>query len=156
MSIRRLHGALAFAVLTAILVAGCGSKGPVTIPIRGEVHYDGQLLRDVPQGLVSYMPKSPDSGRQASGRIQPDGTFVLTTFKRADGVVPGEYDVVVSAYSSKPASREEVEASKGGGMPPRLIIPKKYTDPSTSGISDIVNSEHSGFIRIDLSSQRGA
>jgi hypothetical protein len=114
------------------------------------VYYKGALLKDVPQGLVRYIPKTPDSGRQASGRIQPDGTFVLTTFKSADGVVPGDYNVVVSAYSSQPASREEIEASGGNASAPRLIIPKKYIDATTSGISDTVDSAHSGFTRIEL------
>jgi hypothetical protein len=79
---------ICLAGLTLASVAGCGSSGPTTIPIRGEVIYKGAPLKDVPQGLVHYLPKTSD-GRQASGRLQPDGTFVLTTFKNADGVMPG-------------------------------------------------------------------
>ena len=143
------HG-VAKLILLMMVAGGCGSNGTTTIPIRGEVLYNGAPLKDVPQGLVRYMPKSPEGGRQASGRIQPDGSFVLTTFKSADGVVPGDYDIVVSAYSSQPRSRQEVEASGGAGVQPRLIIPKKYTDPTTSGISDLVDSDHPGFKRIEL------
>jgi hypothetical protein len=149
MSTRCIFRAVEIAVLVAVFVAGCGSSGTGTIPIRGEVLFNGAPMLNVPQGVVRYMPRRPDSGRQASGRIRPDGSFVLTTFKNADGVVPGEYDVVISAYSSQPLSREQVESS-GGGAPPRLIIPKKYIDPTTSGISDIVDSDHSGFKRIEL------
>jgi hypothetical protein len=132
-------------------VAGCDSGGPTVVPIRGDVLYKGAPLKDVPQGLVHYLPKTSE-GRQASGRIQPDGSFVLTTFKKADGVVPGEYDIVVSAYTTQPElSREQVEAAHGVGIPKaRLMIPEKYTEPTTSGLSDTVNSDHSGFKRIEL------
>jgi hypothetical protein len=104
----------------------------------------------VPQGLVHYIPKSPD-GRQASGRLQPDGSFVLTTFQNGDGVMPGEYDIVVSAYSARAElSREQVEAARGNVPKPGLIVPEKYTEPATSGLSDTVDSNHSGFKRIEL------
>jgi hypothetical protein len=136
--------------LLAVLVSGCGSKGPVTIPIRGEVKYQGAVLKDVPQGLVRYIPKTPDSGRQASGRIKPDGSFELTTFKQADGVVPGEYNIVVSAYSSHAPSRQQVEAAAGAVEGPKLMIPEKYTDPTKSGLTDVVDTKHSGFKSIEL------
>jgi hypothetical protein len=131
-------------------LAGCGSDGPTVIPIRGEVLYKGAPLKDVPQGLVHYLPKTSE-GRQASGRIQPDGSFVLTTFKKADGVVPGEYDIVVSAYTTQPElTRAQVEAARGVVPKPGLMIPEKYTKPATSGLSDAVDSNHSGFKRIEL------
>jgi hypothetical protein len=120
------------------------------IPIRGEVQYQGAALKDVPQGLVRYIPKTPDSGRQASGRIQPDGSFELTTFKQADGVVPGEYNIVVSAYSTKAPTRQEIEAAGGAVAGPRLMIPEKYIDPAKSGLTDVVDSTHSGYKRIEL------
>jgi hypothetical protein len=115
------------------------------------VIYKGAPLKDVPQGLVHYLPKSSE-GRQASGRLQPDGTFVLTTFKNADGVMPGEYDITVSAYTTQPnLTRAEVEARGGAGISqPRLLIPERYTEHTTSGITDTVDSDHSGFIRIEL------
>jgi hypothetical protein len=121
------------------------------IPIKGEVVYNGAPLKDVPQGLVRYLPSTTE-GRQASGRIQPDGSFVLTTFKNADGVVPGEYNITVTAYTTHPElTRQQVEAGAGRGMtPPKLLIPEKYTDQNASGLTDSVNSDHSGFKRIEL------
>ena len=111
--------------------------------------YKGTPLRNVPQGLVKYLPKSDDA-RQASGRIQPDGSFVLTTFQNADGVTPGEYHVIVTAYTTQQLSREQVEAASGAVGQPRLLIPEKYTDPNTSPLTDVVDSDHSGFKRIEL------
>ena len=150
MSTRWVYPACAGVVIT-VLLAGCAPTGPTVIPIRGEVIYKGAPLKDVPQGLVHYLPSSRD-GRQASGRIQPDGTFVLTTFKKADGVVPGDYSITVSAYTRQPElTREQVEARAGAGItPPRLLIPEKYTDPTTSGLSDTVDDDHPGFKRIEL------
>jgi hypothetical protein len=130
-------------------LAGCGSDGPTLIPIRGEVLYKGAPLREVPRGLVKYLPKS-DHARQASGRIQPDGSFVLTTFQNADGVTPGEYLIVVTAYTAQELSREQVEAAGGAVAGPRHLIPEKYTDLNTTPLSDTVDANHSGFKRIEL------
>jgi hypothetical protein len=143
---------IAGVLLTTVLVAGCGPSGPTTIPIRGEVIYNGQPLKE---GTVVYLPNGSGEARQASGRIQPDGSFVLTTFKNSDGVVPGEYDIVVYAYAPQAGNiptRAEIEAAQEAGRPQRqMIIPEKYTNPGSSGLSDKVDSDHSGFKRIELS-----
>jgi hypothetical protein len=134
-----------------VFFCGCGADGPTTIPIRGEVKFNGAPLKD---GIVAYIP-SGGATRQATGRIQPDGTFVLTTFKNADGVVPGEYQIVVYAYAAGPGeqrSREQHEAmARTGEIERRSAIPEKYANPQTSGLSDTVNADHSGFKKIDLS-----
>jgi hypothetical protein len=131
-------------------VAGCGSSGPEMVPIQGEVLYKGAPLLSVTQGIVRYSPKQAGTAaREATGRIQPDGTFVLTTFKKADGVVVGEYDITVSAYSNPPLTREQTESGvKTAG--PKLMIPSKYLTERTSGLSDSVDSGHSGFKKIEL------
>ena len=84
--------------LAALLTGGCGAGGPTTIPVRGEVVFNGAPLKD---GIVVYIPAG-GAARQATGRIQPDGTFVLTTFKDADGVVPGEYQIIIYSYAAGP------------------------------------------------------
>jgi hypothetical protein len=150
MSTRCLY--LASVTLALGGVAGCGSDGPKIIPIRGEVYYNGEPMKE---GTVVYLPKEAGEARQASGRIQPDGSFVLTTFKNADGVVPGDYNIVVYAFAAQAGNvptRAELEAAHEAGRPQRqVIIPEKYTIPETSGLSDTVDSDHSGFKRIELS-----
>jgi hypothetical protein len=118
------------------------------VPIRGQVFYNGEPLKDVPQGLVRYLPKPSTAGRQASGRLQPDGSFVLTTFQNADGALVGEYDITVSAYTTA-LTREQTEAGLRDGAP-KLMIPEKYTHPDSSELSDLVDSNHSGFKKIEL------
>jgi hypothetical protein len=150
MSIRPDHCATILTLLLAC-ASGCGSE-PKTIPIQGEATFNGQPMTD---GVVVYLPKEPGLARQASGRIMADGKFELTTFKKADGVVPGEYDIVVYAYEAhpgEPKSRTEHEAiAKAGGLKRGFVIPAKYVNPRTSGLSDSVNSDHSGFKKLELS-----
>lgn len=146
--IRYASGLLA---LSAVAI-GCNRQtGIVTIPIRGEVVYKGQLLAT---GLVVYLPTGGGAARQASGKIEADGKFVLTTFKAGDGVVPGEYSIVVYPYDSPAGAtrtREQMEAAaQSGAEKPKHIIPEKYSDPTASGLTDTVNDEHSGEKRIEL------
>jgi hypothetical protein len=140
------------AVLFLTCIVGCGDSGPHTIKIRGLVHYNGQPLQD---GLVVYVPKRLDDARQATGRIQRDGTFTLTTFKKGDGVVPGEYTIVLQeAYApggEQAMSRAEHEAAaRSGRLKAATTIPEKYLDPKSSDLSDTVDSDHSGFKQLDL------
>ena len=152
MSARCLKREGVFLVLATVLASGCG-RGPTTVPVRGEVYFNGQPMKD---GIVVYVPNDSAAARQASGRIQSDGSFVLTTFKNGDGVVPGDYSIVVYAYEPRPGepkTRAEHEAvAKAGGLKRGFVIPEKYVNPKTSGLSDTVNSEHSGFKRVELSS----
>jgi hypothetical protein len=141
-----------FVGMAAILSsAGCDSGGlPDMVPIRGEVTYNGEPLRE---GTVVYLPSTPGQGRQATGGIGSDGTFVMTTHTKDDGVMMGEYNIVIFAYKphpGEPKTREEWEAI-GGRIERGYIIPEKYVSPATSGLRDSVNDDHSGFKQLELS-----
>jgi hypothetical protein len=136
--------------LVVLEATGCGSHGPKMIPIHGDVSYNGAPLVNVTQGIVRYSPKQIDPlTREATGRIQPDGSFVLTTFQKGDGVVEGEYDITVSAYSSPGLTREQTESGERRGAP-KLMIPEKYLKSNTSGLSDSVKAGHSGYKKLEL------
>lgn len=129
---------------------GCESNGPKMVHIRGMVSYKGAPLTNVTQGIVRYSPKAASSGaRESTGRIQPDGSFVMTTFQKDDGVVVGEYDITVSAYSTQMLSRQQTESGVHSAGP-KLLIPERYLKPSTSGLSDTVAAGHSGVKQIEL------
>jgi hypothetical protein len=141
-----------FAVACLLMLSGCGSKSALDlVPVRGEVTYNGEPLTE---GTVLYMPETSSGGRQASGAIQSDGSFALTTQQRDDGVMAGSYQIAVLAYKphpGEPKTREEHEAlAKSGKIERGFIIPEKYTDPTTSGFVDTVDANHSGFKKLEL------
>src|SRR5262245_46771168 len=91
--------------------SGAGAQAAPTVPVKGKVTFKGQ---PVTQGTVVF---EPDGGREAHGEIQPDGSFMLTTFNKDDGAVPGTHRVAVTgAVKSKPA------------------FPLKYKNPSSSKV----------------------
>lgn len=130
---------------------GCGPRGlPNMVPIRGRVTLDGQPLTT---GSVIYAPKIP-GGRQAKGELGGDGTFTLTTLRPGDGAQAGEYLVSVISFKPYPGdpTREQIEAA-GGMLDRESAIPKKYSDPATSGLSDSVDKRHSGVKDFALESK---
>lgn len=147
-----LRASLAIAA-TCLFVSGfggCKKSGLEMIPIHGDISYNGAPLLNVTQGIVRYSPKEGGTAaREATGRIQPDGTFVLTTFKGGDGVVAGEYNITVTANSSPMLTRAQTESGVKHDAP-KSMIPEKYRNASTSGLSDSVNSSHSGVKKIEL------
>jgi hypothetical protein len=71
-----------------------------------------------------------DYGPSASGQIQPDGQFALSTFRPGDGALPGRYAVMVIAVGNT-AGRLPNEANP----PAALLIPRKYASHRTSDLS---------------------
>lgn len=102
------------------LCAGCGSssasQGAATLPVKGKVMFKGQPLK---KGTITFEPDG--AGKNASGEIQPDGTFVMSTYTAGDGAVVGNHRVAVARagrsvplrFASVSASKIEVEVSEG-------------------------------------------
>jgi hypothetical protein len=91
-------GALAVALLAT---AGCGErtlpqKQPQ--PIQGKLLHNGQPMQYV---LVTLEPVNHAEGVEARGVTDADGTFTLRTYSNSeqDGVVPGEYKVVLEQHN---------------------------------------------------------
>ncbi len=131
---RRLPSLNVFTLPIAALVligscAGCGANGagtmPTLIPVKGHVTFKGEPLTT---GTVRFEPT--DYGRAASGKLQSDGSFVLTTLKEGDGVIPGHHRVYVTDLNPK---------SKPGP------VPKRYTTPTTSKLEAEVSAEKTEF-----------
>jgi hypothetical protein len=129
----------AFAAATlASLAFGCGPSEPPTpptVPVRGKVTYQGQ---PVPKGTVTYQPTS---GRPASGEIQPDGTYQLSTFGSKDGAVAGTYKIIIIANSGDPSKMP----STPGYVPPKDLVPKKYSSLETSGLEMTVSEDKTSY-----------
>jgi hypothetical protein len=111
---RRLVAVLA---ILSVAVLGCGDSRPQQVPVSGRVLIDGKPLA---VGTVRFI--SP-SHRPAGARLQPDGTFTLSTYELGDGCVLGEHAVTVMGM-------EEVKRGLR-----RWYAPKKYCAPATSGLT---------------------
>ena len=133
-------------------VWGCSQSGlPGTVPIRGAVTYQGKPLKF---GEVLYNPVDK-SGRRARGVIQPDGSFRLTTLEKNDGALPGEYRITILALAPHPGEPGRTEESEGrAAFAQRIergyVIPERYIDPEESGLSDVVDDQHSGYKELIL------
>jgi hypothetical protein len=115
--IRQLLYTLALATIASI--TGCGSKSDFA-PVHGKVTLDGQPIAS---GAIMTMP---DAGRGAQGVIK-NGQFELGTNSATDGAHVGTHKVAVVAQ----------EAGQGGpeGKAGKLLLPEKYTNPGSSGLT---------------------
>jgi hypothetical protein len=129
----------ALAVLAA--TAGCGRPAHQleTAPVSGSITLDGEPL---PSGYV-VVPTA--KGRMASAKIQPDGTFVFTTYKKGDGVQVGIHPVTV----------DEVPRDEFSSVPAnlRLPIPERYKSAGTSGLTVEVKPGEKNRIELHLVSK---
>lgn len=121
------------AVVAAGLLAcaGCGNGD------KKELYpAEGKLLVDTrPAAGALVFLYGEDAGERSAarphGRVGPDGTFRLSTFKPDDGVAPGTYRVAV--FWTKP--------SELGGDDGDTLLPMEYSNPDTSGIPPVVIQE---------------
>lgn len=121
-------------LLSAIIlpITGCGGSG--TVSVKGAVTLDGEPL---PKATVSFMPLG--EGRAAYGVTDAKGNFKLTTFKVDDGIMPGEYKVMVqeegeAKQDPRTFSEEEKRAARMGMKPKNSQGPPgvKPADKKTS------------------------
>ena len=88
---RHRVGLILLASLVALSATGCG--GRKVFPVSGIVLFrDGTPLSG---GWVVFEPVSVEGQVTASGDIQPNGTFSLSTEGKGDGAMAGWYRVVV-------------------------------------------------------------
>ncbi|MEQ8209359.1 MAG: hypothetical protein RH917_05960 [Lacipirellulaceae bacterium] len=136
---------MAFLAVACLSVSGCWNGGNTQLA-GGTVSVDGT---PVTMGKVTFYPLG--GGRTGTGRIQPDGSFVLSYRKPGDGVPLGEYKVSIIAdlwEERKPkggkrdtieeAEIEDAEFRVGEG---RLIhvVPTKYNSIETTPLKVVVN-----------------
>lgn len=124
-----------------MFLEGCGG-GPRVVPVQGTVQFEGKPLR---YGSVMFQP---ESGQPARGTIQPDGSFVLTTYNKGDGAVVGTHRVRITAYESQnPRASQVAQTELALG---RSLIPKRYTDYDTSGIVVEVGADRNEPFLLEL------
>lgn len=138
--------------LTVALAAGCGGQKnatwqrPKVVPAGGVVRFRGQPLDGA---LVTFVSQTVS----ASGRTDAEGRFTLTTFEAGDGAVPGKHTVCVSKVQLPDSAPDKSAAPvwRPGRTPrssePRQLIPKRYADPATSGLTaDVAEGGNTGIV----------
>jgi hypothetical protein len=122
---------------------GCGTKGPELAPVKGKVTLDGRPMTHGHVGTI------PPVGRGAHGDIQSDGTFELHTYAKGDGARVGAHKVGVAAYDASAPRGPESEYGK-------LLVPKHYTNPESSGLTIDVSADGLENVELKLSTAPAA
>ncbi len=141
---------LACALATCVSVVGCSSSSddrPETVPAEGVVTYKGQPLADATVTLT------PVGGKYAaSGKTDAEGHFTLRAFADKEGVVPGEYRVAIQKREEGVDVGADAgpEAYKSKSQVAKSLIPEKYANPNTSGLSVTIPDGGKTDIRFDL------
>ncbi len=125
-------------VVAVILSGGCGPRGPSVATVKGKVLLNGQPLTKGQVGTI------PSAGRGANGIIQPDGSFELNTFRKGDGALIGTHKVGVAAFEGG------AKGPEGGNG--KLLVPQRYTNPETSGLTIEVKADGDNAPVLELKS----
>lgn len=136
----------AVALLTSAFLLsswGCGSDLPKTIPVSGQVSFNGQPPPK--PGTVYFLPVEAGEGfpsRPASGDFGPDGRFKAKTFEPGDGLMPGKYLMTIECWETPPNME---------GSPVKSHVPAKFQSPQTSGFKlDITPDMGPQDVKLDV------
>lgn len=122
----------------AVAMSGCGGSESNFAEVRGKVLIDGKPLAT---GRVTTMP---DHGRGAQGTINGEGDFTLSSGDLGAGAVPGTHHVAVVAI--------EEPTTFTLGVPSKSLVPPKYANPETSGLTIDVKAGEVNEVVLELSS----
>jgi hypothetical protein len=138
---------VALLVLAAtVAVAGCGGSRLGTVPLSGRITYKGEPLIG---GTVTFHPVDAAQCRPATASIQPDGSFVAATLENDRGIMPGEYRVSVVLLKTPLFDVSPAQAAAAAKT--NMVLPPRYADPATSGLSVTVEPGGTETYDIDLS-----
>ncbi|MFO0957991.1 MAG: hypothetical protein U0800_11275 [Isosphaeraceae bacterium] len=109
----------------ALAFLGCGGSGD-NLPrqaVSGTVTYDGQPIKE---GRINFTPSDPNMKDPVFGGSPiKDGKYSIA---KDVGLVPGKYNVSISASSGDKAGDDAPGSSKGL---PKEMLPAKYNVKST-------------------------
>lgn len=114
--------------------SGCGGSSepadrPQRVSVTGTVLYQE---RPVEGATVVFIPQGGNHG--AVGVTDASGRFMLTTFDRDDGAVPGDYSVTVRKVEMPPAVQGATDDAPPPAGDPKPLLPDKYASAATSGL----------------------
>jgi hypothetical protein len=127
--------ATGIALVFTLVAQGCGRTDPAKpklAKVSGKVTYKGQPLT---KGRVVFTPvagKGSESGQVASGDIESDGSYRLTTFDTNDGAVLGQHIITLQVYQGGDDMGKPKPDGTFDYKLPKSAIPNKYTQADTS------------------------
>lgn len=142
-----------------LTVLGCGSGPGDLNAVSGMVTLDGEPLSGA---TVSFSPASDGSGRPAVGTTNEQGVYELTDMRFSQagpGVAVGEYIVTISKTSVAEQSYPEEDDPNYGDLPDptstgstgvKSLVPEKYGDRSSSGLTASVESGNNENVDFEL------
>lgn len=152
-------------------LAGCGKKSlSGAAPVSGTVTYQGKPLEGA---TVMFRKQGQDltSGGLATATTDAQGIFALQSrvgpTDVVDGVVPGEYQVIISKsippngmseadYKQKLAEEDKIMAEKGvvppdKQTPPKVeMLPAQYSDSQKTTLKATVPAGGDTSLKFDL------
>ena len=110
-------------ILCICTLCGCGDGRPRCYPVEGTVLVDGAPLSGTFDGTIRLVSADPDSkyGRPATGRIDSNGRFTLTSFEDGDGCPKGRWKVELLVLETR-------------GKKLFYRLPSRYQNAATSGL----------------------
>jgi len=124
-----MRSALSMLVLVCLSIAGAScsrhSDHKPVFTVTGQVLLNG---RPAPHAFVVFHPIGATDADVIRPRahVQEDGTFTVTTYGRDDGAPAGEYALTVELFRAPTANDDR---------PPTNILPGRYANPKTSGLT---------------------
>jgi hypothetical protein len=146
--------------LLALALGGCGGSGFADpVPVTGRVIFRG----DPVVGAKVTFHATHEDGRSASGTTDSSGNFKLTTFRKDDGAIPGDYAISISKFEpggtgggamsgedpSAAADYGAMMEAAARGETAKLgkeLLPEKYANPAESGLTrSVVKGQRNEF-----------
>jgi hypothetical protein len=126
-----------FLVVLSGFVLGCrgDSRFLPTYPVRGQVFFEGKPATGVIVTFHGPIGKE-NPWTRPRGSVDEDGNFVPETYRNADGAPAGTYRLTIASRS---------------GQVVGVLLPQRYTEPDTSGLTAEVKPGDNVLPRFDLS-----
>ena len=136
--------ACTFAVVLLLLhTSGCGSKGPLRVPVTGTVTLDGSELN---AAVLEFIPTGRVAGSGGTGRTGRDGRYEITTWQGKEGLPPGEYRVMIEKRVMPDGSDFPFDGDQwpdAQGL--RQVLPKKYASRKDTVLKTTVTEEEAQY-----------
>lgn len=128
-------------------------------PASGTVTFNGKPLEG-----AEVVFRSEAVPRNASGKTDAQGKFVLTTYEGNDGAILGEYKVTVAKTQVNEAMTGNaadpsagygaaMAAAAAGKVETKNELPVKYATAETSGLTATVTAEGPNAFMFDLKAE---